>query len=60
MATAKFTVPNWSQAQLALAVNLEPKKIAVRNESDRSICFLQYDPRKEFLVDKTTGEVIET
>lgn len=59
MATVKFTVPNWGQAQLAKAVNLDPDKLVVRNEDDRNICFLQHLPRKEFLVNKVTGDVIE-
>ena len=59
MSTVKFAIPNWSQAQLARAVNLDPGNVTVRNETDNNICFLQYKPRKEFLVDKITGKVIE-
>lgn len=59
MATVKFTVPNWGQAQIAKAVNLDPDKVVVRNENEDSICFLQHMPRKEFLVNKVTGHVIE-
>lgn len=59
MATVKFTVPNWAQTQIAKAINLDPDNVVVRNEDDQSICFLQHKPRKEFLVNKTTGHVIE-
>ena len=59
MATVKFTVPNWVQTQIAKAVNLDPDKVVVRNESEDSICFLQHMPRKEFIVNKVTGHVIE-
>lgn len=59
MATVKFTVPNWGQAQLAKAANLDPDKVVVRSEDDNSICFLQHMPRKEFIVNKVTGHVIE-
>ena len=59
MSTVKFTVPNWVQAQIAKAINLDPDNVVVRNEDDQSIYFLQYKPRKEFLVNKATGHVIE-
>ena len=59
MATVRFTVPNWGQALIASAAKLDPKNVVVRNEDDRNICFLQHKPRKEFLVDKVTGNVLE-
>lgn len=59
MSTMKFTVPNWGQSVLARAANLDPKKVVVRSENECNICFLQHMPRKEFLVDKVTGDVME-
>lgn len=57
MATVKFTVPNWSQAVIAAAAGLDPKKVVVRHEDDRHITFLQHMPRQGFLVNKTTGNI---
>ena len=59
MATKKCTVPNWAQALIARGVGLDPNKIVVRHEDDRNISFLQHMPRKEFLVGKADGQVIE-
>lgn len=59
MATKKFTVPNWAQALLARGIGLDPNEVVVRNEDDRHITFLQHMPRKEFLVSKSDGKVIE-
>ncbi len=59
MSTVKFTVPNWGQAVIARAAKLDPNKVVVRSENERNICFLQHMPRKEFFVDKITGDVLE-
>lgn len=55
----KFTVPNWSQALIARSVGLDPDNVAVSHEDDRNISFLQYKPRREYLVCKTDGILIE-
>ena len=60
MATTKFTDPNWAQKLIAVAVQLEPEDVSVRAEDDRSIVFLRHTDRREFLVSKTTGKVIES
>lgn len=60
MATVKCAVPNWGQAQLARAVNLDPNNLVVSHEDDRNISFLQHNPRKQILVNKITGQVIES
>ena len=59
MATKKFAVPNWTQALIARGIGLDPDKVVVRHEDDRNITFLQHMPRKEFLVSKADGSVIE-
>ena len=53
----KFTVPNWHQSLIAMHAGLDPNCVAVRFEDDARIVFLQYDPRQEVTVNKTTGEV---
>lgn len=53
----KFTVPNWHQSLIAKHAGLDPRSVAVRFEDDARIVFLQYDPRQEVTVNKTTGEV---
>ena len=58
MATTKFTVPNWGQELIARAVNLEPDGIVVRMEDDRLICFLEHKTQKEYIVNKSTGDVV--
>ena len=58
MATAKFTVPNWCQELIARAVDLDPRGIAVRTEDEKSIVLLEHKTRKEYIVNKTTGQVI--
>lgn len=55
----KYTVPNWGQAQLAKGAGLNPNKVVVSLENDLFIVFLQHMPRKEFTVDKKTGNVVE-
>lgn len=59
MATKKYTVPNWAQALMASAAGLDPNKVAVSHEDDTYISFLQYMPRREFTVRKSTGEMSE-
>lgn len=59
MSTVKYTVPNWSQEQLAKGAGLDPKKVVVSIENDHLISFLQHMPRKEFTVNKKTGAVLE-
>jgi hypothetical protein len=60
MATKKFTVPNWGQTVIARALNLDPKNVAVEQEDDRHITFLQYMPRVQIMVCKATGTVIRS
>ena len=60
MATTKFTVPNWSQKLIAVAANLKPDDLCVRTEDDRTIVFLRHTDRREFLINKITGNVIES
>lgn len=57
MATAKFTVPNWNQKLIAVAVNLDPDGVSVRMEDDSKICFLEHKTRNEYIVNKATGKV---
>lgn len=59
MATAKFPVPNWSQAILAERVGLDPNDLAVRMEDERSIWYLRHTDRKEFMVNKIDGSIRE-
>lgn len=59
MSTKKYTVPNWAQSLMASAAGLDPDNVAVRFEDDTKIDFVQYMPRREFLVCKATGDVIE-
>ena len=59
MATVKFQVPNWSQAALAERVGLDPNSLAVRLEDERTILYLRHIDRKEFLVNKITGDMRE-
>ena len=56
----KYTVPNWSQEQLAQAKGLNPKGLVVINESDGSISFLEHKTQNRYLVDKRDGSVIVT
>lgn len=53
-----YTVPNWSQAQLAKAAGLDPANVGVEMENDQLITFLQYIPRKRILVSKADGSII--
>lgn len=55
----KFTVPNFAQALIAKAIGLNPANVAVVHETDASITFLQYLPRKMFLVGKVDGTMID-
>ena len=59
MAAARISVPDWNQSLIAKAVGLEPKSVSVRVDDDRSICFIDHKskPRRELIVDKTTGKV---
>lgn len=57
MGAQKYSVPNWAQALIARGVGLDPDKVAVRNDNDRNISFLQYEPRRDIIVSKVTGEV---
>lgn len=56
----RYTVPNWAQAIIARAVNLDPNMVGVKHENDRNITFLQYNPRKEISISKVDGSVRET
>lgn len=58
MSTVKFTVPNWGQGLIAKAVNLDPDGIVVRMEDDSKICFLEHKTQKEYIVNKSTGNVV--
>lgn len=55
----KFTVPNWSQEQLAKAKGLDPCGVVVMNESDHLISFLEHKTRNEYLIDKRDGSVLK-
>lgn len=57
MSTVKYTVPNWYQSLIARAAGLDPNGVSVGHEDDTRIKFLQYQPRAEIVVEKTTGEV---
>ena len=59
MAAANFSAPNWHQKLIAKAVGLEPRSVTVRIDNDQLICFVDHKsrPRRELIVDKTTGEV---
>ena len=52
----KYTVPNWHQSLIAKAVDLDPKGVSVGHEDDTCIVFLQYMPRQEIVVEKSTGD----
>lgn len=56
----KYTVPNWSQKLLAKGIGLEPVGIVVEFENESTITFLRFKPRKFFMVNKKTGDVIES
>lgn len=56
----KFTVPNWVQALIARAVDLDPNKVAVEHDDDRCIVFQQYLPHCVVTVGKIDGTVIRT
>ncbi len=58
MATGKFVAPNWMQALVAESVGLDPNAVAVRMEDDTRIVFLVHKTRKEYSVNKTTGNVV--
>lgn len=58
VAAAKFSCPNWAQSAMAEKIGLNPKGISVRFEDDSKICYLDHKSRKEYLVDKTNGQVI--
>ena len=60
MTAGSFTVPNWAQSALARACRLDPGSVVVRHEDSGSIVFLQFDPRKEILVDKKTGNIVRS
>ena len=51
----KCSVPNWSQALIAQAVGLDLDNVAVEHEDDRTISFLQFQPRKSIAVGKIDG-----
>jgi hypothetical protein len=59
MAMNKFTVPNWAQKLIAVAAKLKPDDVSVVTENERLIVFLRHTDRREFLVEKTTGNVVE-
>lgn len=54
-----YTVPNWAQTQMAIAAGLDPAILGVEMENDTTIVFLQYIPRKQILVSKADGSIIE-
>ena len=59
MATICFSVPNWGQAIIASAVKLDPDDVVVRTEDETRIVFLESRTRKEYIVNKVTGVVIQ-
>lgn len=58
MATMKFTVPNWAQALIVRAINLDANGISVRLEDDRIIVLLEHKTGVEYIVNKATGKVV--
>ena len=59
MSTVKFTDLNWYQRLMAQAVGLDPAGCVVRLESEDMIVYLEHKSRMEYIVNKTTGKVIE-
>ena len=59
MATVRFSVPNWGQTVIAKAARLDPDGVVVRAEDESRIVFLENKSRKEYIVNKITGTVIE-
>lgn len=59
METDKFTVPNWIQSRVAESIGLKPSQVVVRMEDESRIVFLVHKTRKEYSVNKTTGNVVE-
>lgn len=59
MATVRFSVPNWGQTAIAKAARLDPDGVVVRAEDESRIVFLENKSRKEYIVNKITGSVIE-
>ena len=57
VAPVSYSVPNWSQTQMALAAGLDPQNVGVEMENDHQIVFLQYMPRKRILVSKADGSI---
>ena len=55
----KFYVPNWVQKLVAKAVGLDPSGVAVRMDDDDTIVLLDHKTRKEYIIDKATGNVVE-
>lgn len=58
MATDKFTVPNWMQSRVAESIGLKPSQVVVRMEDESRIVFQVHKTRKEYSVNKITGNVI--
>lgn len=59
MATVRFSAPNWGQTVIAKAARLDPDGVVVRSEDENRIVFLENKTRKEYIVNKITGSVIE-
>ncbi len=60
MATDKFTVPNWMQSRVAEAIGLDPNTAVVRMEDESRIVFQVHKTGKQYNVNKSTGNVIES
>ena len=59
MATLKFSAPNWCQGLIIRAVGLDPSNTAIRQEDSDSIVVLEHKTRKEYIINKATGKVLE-
>ena len=59
MAAAKYTMPNWAQALIVQKINLPTETTVVCNENDENISFMDLKTRREYIVKKSTGQVVE-
>ena len=59
MATVKYSVPNWCQQLIVKAVGLDPRGVAVKLDGEDFVVILEHKTRKEYLINKSTGNVVE-
>ena len=59
VAAKEFATPNWAQGVIAAAAGIAAEEIAVRMEDDTRIVFLVHKSRREIIVNKRTGKVME-